>query len=97
MAAPEIVADSLSNPEGMAMSPNGKLIVAETGKDQLVAVDLSSGNKEVLINDIDLGAPGIPNMPPHWKLTDIQIDENGVLYVASDVENKVYKYTVDWK
>lgn len=92
LAAPKVIIEGLQQPEGLQIGPKGNLLVVETGANQVLSVNLNSGEKTVLVSDVPLGMAGMPNMPPTWKLSDVDYDADGNLYVPSDVENMVYKF-----
>ena len=92
MEATEIVADSLQQPEGIQIGPEGRIIIVETGADRVVAINSESGDMDVLVEEVNLGLPGPQGMPPTWKLSDVHFDEEGTLYVPSDVDNVIYRY-----
>ena len=91
LATPKVIIDSLQQPEGLQIGPKGNLIVVETGANQVLSVNLTNGEKSVLAS-VPLGKAGMPNLPPTWKLSDVDYDDAGNLYVPSDVENVVYKF-----
>lgn len=88
---PKTIIKDLKQPEGLKIGPKGNLLVVETGANQVLSVNLDSGEKTVLADNIPLGQPSAPNMPPTWKLSDIDYDANGNLYIPSDIENVIYK------
>lgn len=88
---PKVIIKDLKQPEGIKIGPKGNLLIVETGANQVLSVDLNNGKKSILVENIALGLPGIPNMPPAWKISDIDYDELGNLYVPSDIENVIYK------
>jgi len=91
LATPKVIIKDLKQPEGIKIGPKGNLIVVETGTNQVLSINLSNGEKSVLVNNIPLGLSATPNMPPTWKISDIDYDELGNLYVPSDIENTIYK------
>jgi len=78
-------------PEGIQFGPDGQLIIVETGADQILSFDLGTKERKVLVADVPLGVPGPPTMAPTWKLSDVHFDDEGNLFVPSDVDNIIYK------
>lgn len=91
LESPINVVSDLKMPEGIQIGPDGQLIIVETGADQVVSYDLATNERKVLVADIPLGVPGPPTMAPTWKLSDVHFDNEGSLYVPSDVDNRIYK------
>jgi len=91
LAAPKVIIKDLQQPEGLKIGPKGNLLVVETGANQVLSIDLSSGKKSILADNIPLGLQSAPNLPPTWKISEVDYDEQGNLYVPSDVENSIYK------
>ncbi|MFK7980384.1 MAG: hypothetical protein AB8G86_10410 [Saprospiraceae bacterium] len=92
LAEPKVILKSLKQPKGLQIGPKGNLLVVETGANQVLSVNLSNGEKSVLVADVPLGMVGMSKLPPTWKLSDVDYDTEGNLYVPSDVENTVYKF-----
>lgn len=89
---PTPVISDLKMPEGIQIGPDGQLIIVETGANQITSYDMETKERKVLVADIPLGIPGPPTMAPTWKLSDVHFDDDGNLYVPSDVENRIYKF-----
>ncbi len=92
LAAPKVIITNLKQPEGLKIGPKGNLLIVETGRNQVLFVNLTTNEKSVLVSDIPLGQPSAPNMPPTWKLTDVDYDAEGNLYIPSDIDNVIYKF-----
>lgn len=92
LVPPRIVADELSHPEGIAMHPNGKeILVLETGTKSLLAVDLDTGDKRVIVGDLEL-MPGVEGLPFGYP-NDVAVLD-GTIYVNGDEANVIY-YILD--
>ena len=90
---PLIIAQNLDAPEGMAFSADGKLLVVEAGAKRLSAIDLSSGQKEIIANDLQLGLEGMgPLVPSSYIFNDVVVDATGSIYVSGDMDNVVYRF-----
>jgi sugar lactone lactonase YvrE len=88
----QVIAEGLAQPEGIDVS-NGKIIVAEVGKQCVVAINPASGATEVIASNLPIGLPGVAGMPPMYIPTGIAAGSNGVIYVSSDLENAIYMLT----
>lgn len=91
LAAPELVADGLVFPEGMAVDNDGTLLVVETGANQVTRIDPATGDKTVVDDGLDIGLPGPPGMPPTFVFNGIDVDDCGNIYVSVDTENSIVK------
>ncbi|RVU48227.1 hypothetical protein EA187_01975 [Lujinxingia sediminis] len=91
LAAPEVVAQGLSFPEGMAVDEDGDLLVVETGLNQVTRIDVETGEKSVLASGLNIGMAGPSGMPPTYIFNGIAVDDCGVIYVSVDTDNSVVK------
>ena len=78
-------------PEGIAVAPDGKLVVAEVGAKRLVSIDPANGAVTEIAGNLPIGLPAAPggllsNIP-----TGVGVGASGVIYFSSDVENAIYK------
>ncbi len=85
------VAEGLALPEGLAEAPDGRLIVAETAAKRLTAVNPATGATEVLVEDLPIGLAAGPGLPPSYVTTGVAVDGDGVIYVAADGNNAIYR------
>ena len=88
---PRVVATGLSQPEGMVMDAYGKLLVVESGAQRLLEIDPISGAIEVVVGGLGVGADPLPNLPPIWIFSGIDVGANGAIYVGGDRENVIYR------
>jgi DNA-binding beta-propeller fold protein YncE len=87
-----MIAKDLKMPEGIALSPNGKLIVAEVGAKRLVEIDPSSGNVTEIAGNLPIGGlVASPGLPPADIPTGVGGGASGTIYFSSDIENAIYK------
>jgi sugar lactone lactonase YvrE len=86
-----IVAKDLKMPEGIAMTPDGKLIVAEVGAKRIVEIDPANGKLSEIAGNLPIGLPGTPGGLPTNIPTGVGVGATGVIYFSSDVENAIYK------
>ncbi len=86
-----IVASGLSDPEGIARLPNGKLAVAEVGKRRVVIVDPGNGDVAVAAEDLPLGFDlGGAGFPPEL-LSGVAVTRDGAIYVTGDADNSLIR------
>jgi sugar lactone lactonase YvrE len=89
LAPPAVVATGLARPEGLAVGPDGNLLVAETGAGRLSHIDLASGKVTALVEGLELGLPGSPAFPPAHIFTGVAVGASGTIYITSDVNNQL--------
>jgi len=86
-----VIAKDLKMPEGIAMAPDGKLIVAEVGAKRLVEIDPQTGKLTEIAGNLPIGLVGAPGGLPTNIPTGVGVGASGVIYFSSDVENAIYK------
>ncbi len=88
---PRLVATGLVQPEGMAVLPDGDLVVVESGAGRVSRVDPETGDISTLADGLGLGAAPPPLVPPTWLFNGVTVGLRGALYVTGDTANVVYK------
>lgn len=88
-----VVAKDLKMPEGIALSGDGKLIVAEVGAKRIVQIDPQNGNVTEIAGNLPIGLPGTPGGLPTNIPTGVGVGAFGTIYFSSDIENSIYKIT----
>jgi sugar lactone lactonase YvrE len=89
--AKTVVVKGLKMPEGLALAPDGRLIVAEVGAKRVIAVDPKNGKVTEIAGHLPIGMALPPGMPPSNIPTGVGVGANGTIYVSSDIENAIYK------
>ncbi|MGD9752173.1 MAG: SMP-30/gluconolactonase/LRE family protein [Acidimicrobiia bacterium] len=85
------VAAGLNHPEGIALTGDGRLLVAEEGIDQVTAIDLANGDRRGVAH-VALGDDYAPGLLPYGMLTGIAMAPDGGFWVTSDVDNVVHRF-----
>jgi sugar lactone lactonase YvrE len=87
-----IIARGLKRPEGLALGPDGRLIVAEVGAKRVVAID-PKGKKplDVLAENLNVGLDVGNHVPAPFLPTGLTVTKDGAIYVSGDVENVLYR------
>ncbi|MEK7794230.1 MAG: hypothetical protein AAB353_06860, partial [Candidatus Hydrogenedentota bacterium] len=85
------IATGLKNPEGIALSDAGKLVVAEVGAKRLISIDPETGEIAELAGKLPIGLKGPSGAPPSHVPTGVASGSYGKVYVSSDLENAIYK------
>jgi len=88
-----ILAKDLKMPEGIALAPDGKLVVAEVGAKRLVEVDPQTGKVTEIAGNLPIGLVGAPGGLPTNIPTGVGVGATGTIYFSSDIENAIYKVT----
>jgi streptogramin lyase len=85
------VANSLALPEGVAQTPWGSFIVAETAAGRLTEIDPSNGTRRTVAANLPIGMPAGPGMPPPYVVTGVAVGADGTVYFSADKNNAVYR------
>lgn len=80
-------------PEGIALTPDGKLIVAEVGAKRIVQIDPANGNVTEIAGNLPIGLAAAPGGLPTNIPTGVGVGASGTIYFSSDIENAIYKVT----
>jgi len=86
-----VVAKDLKMPEGIALTGDGKLIVAEVGAKRIVEIDPQTGKLTEIAGNLPIGLPATPGGLPTNIPTGVGVGASGTIYFSSDIENAIYK------
>jgi sugar lactone lactonase YvrE len=86
-----IIAHDLKMPEGIALAPNGRLIVAEVGARRIIEIDPATGTITEIAGNLPIGLAGAPGGLPSNIPTGVGVGATGTIYFSSDIENAIYK------
>jgi sugar lactone lactonase YvrE len=88
-----VIAKDLKMPEGIALSGDGQLIVAEVGGRRIIQIDPQDGKVTEIAANLPIGLPGAPGTLPTNIPTGVGVGASGTIYFSSDIENAIYKIT----
>jgi sugar lactone lactonase YvrE len=89
LGPPLLVAEGLAAPEGMAVSLDGGLLVAETGANRLVRVDPVDGEVETVAEGLALDASFIEGWPRTWLFSGVAVGPSGTIYLSNAGEGQL--------
>ncbi len=89
--AKTVVAGQLALPEGLAQTPWGSFIVAESAARRLVEINPVDGTRRTVADNLPIGLEGGPGMPPPYIVTGVAVAEDGTVFVSADRNNAVLK------
>ncbi|WP_447771640.1 hypothetical protein [Variovorax boronicumulans] len=85
------VADGLALPEGLAQTPWGSFIVAESAARRLVEIDPATGTRRTVAENLPIGLAAGPGLPPPYVATGVAVGRDGTVYVSADKNNSIYR------
>jgi len=85
------VAEGLAMPEGVAQTPWGSFIVAETAARRLVEIDPVGGSRRTVADNLPIGLEPGPGMPPPYVPTGVAVGSDGTIYMTADRNNALYR------
>lgn len=85
------VAEGLAMPEGVAQTPWGTFIVAESAARRLVEIDPVSGSRRTVAENLPIGLEAGPGMPPPYVPTGVAVGSDGTIYMTADRNNALYR------
>jgi sugar lactone lactonase YvrE len=88
--APLVIAEGLDAPEGLAVLPDGGLVVVETGSGNVTRVDVTTGETTVLAEGIS-PAYTVFDFYPAFTPNSVAVAPSGNIYVTSPADGNVYR------
>ena len=89
--AKSVVASGLALPEGVVQTPWGSFVVAEAAGRKLTEIDPATGQRRTVAENLPIGLPAGPGMPPPYVATGVTIDAAGNLYFSANRNNAIYR------
>ena len=84
------IAKDLAMPEGLAQTKEGHWIIAETSAQRLTEINIETGERKVIAENLPIGLAASPGMPPSGIPTGVAVDAEGTVYFGSDIDNGLY-------
>ena len=85
-----VVADKLALPEGVAQTPWGSFIVAETAARRLVEINPADGSRRTVAENLPIGLEPGPGLPAPYVPTGVEGGADGFIYMSADRNNAIY-------
>jgi streptogramin lyase len=85
------VFEGFRHPEGIALAHDGRLLVLDTGRRELLGLDPASGRRRVLARHLAVGLTdgNAPDDP--FLMAGVAVMADGSAYVSGDVDNALYR------
>ncbi|MET3180169.1 UNVERIFIED_ORG: streptogramin lyase [Variovorax guangxiensis] len=84
------VAEGLALPEGVAQTPWGNFVVAESAARRLVEI-APDGTRRTVAENLPIGVAAGPGLPPPYVVTGVAVGADGTIYMAADRNNAIYR------
>ncbi|MET3495323.1 hypothetical protein [Variovorax boronicumulans] len=85
------IAEGLALPEGLAQTPWGSFIVAESAARRLVEIDAATGTRRTVAENLPIGLAAGPGLPPPYVVTGVAVGRDGMVYMSADRNNAIYR------
>jgi len=85
------IAEGLALPEGLAQTPWGSFIVAESAARRLVEIDPATGSRRTVAENLPIGLAPSPGLPPPYVVTGVAVGSDGTVYMSADRNNAIYR------
>ena len=82
-----VITKDLARPQAIAAANDGSLVVVEAGARRLTRVDPGSGAKSVIARELPIA------LATANALIGVASGAGGAIYVTSDVDNSIWKFT----
>jgi streptogramin lyase len=89
--AKSVIASGLALPEGLAQTPWGSFVVAEAAARRLTEIDAATGQRRTVADNLPIGLPAGPGMPPPYVATGVTVDASGNVYFSANRNNAIYR------
>lgn len=86
-----VLVERLDQPEGFALTADGKLLVAEVGRDRLILCDPETGAKAPVASGLPIGFKGSSRGPAVNLPTGVVVLDDDTAYFTSDEKVGVYR------
>ncbi|MBK8799395.1 MAG: hypothetical protein IPM07_25235 [Anaerolineales bacterium] len=91
LPAPKVIASGLDRPEGMALTPQGNLLVTETGTGRLLSIDLTTGAVRTLAEGLGFDPVAPEGQTPTGLMSSVAVSPSGAIFVTGDLANVLYR------
>jgi len=88
---PKAVATGLAGPEGVTITPDGKLLVVEASAGRLSAIDLANGAVSTVAEGLQTDLPATGTSPSFFLFGSVAVDADGTIFVSGDKANVIYR------
>lgn len=86
------IAEQLQLPDGIARTPWGSFIVAESAAQRLTEIDPTSGSRRTVAEALPIGfSPGRPGVPPPFLPTGVACARDGTIFVSADRDQSLLR------
>ncbi|WP_088279166.1 PQQ-binding-like beta-propeller repeat protein [Ideonella sp. A 288] len=90
--ARKVLADKLAMPEGLAQTPWGSFVVAESQARRLTEIGPAHGARRSVAEHLPIGLEPGPGMPPFYVATGVAVAADGSIYMTADRNNALLRF-----
>jgi sugar lactone lactonase YvrE len=89
----QVLVKGLIKPEGLAMMSDGQLLIAETGTQSVLRMNVFTAGIDVVADNLAIGLVGGDDLPLPFLPTGVAVDAAENIYISADIDNALYKLT----
>lgn len=96
LSEPLVVGTGFAFPEGLAVTPDGTLLVLETGTGNLILLNPETGETSIIAESLAIEPPPPQDfpLPPTFWFNGVAVADDGTIYVPGRTASVIYRFEI---